>query len=172
MMPPPLQAAQIMLQTVLHGRVRLGKRYFDHSFPVQIAVRIFDLLDVLAKPLLSGSVRVNSDTGPVYKLTAVHCSGINVLQCDLVLQFYPSIRIISAHKCMAERRVDALPRSFYVETVYVLIWVRFAVSHPKAVPAPRSLRRRPALARSPLCGSSRHIPSWQYHIRTVIQFYG
>lgn len=70
-----------MFQTIFHRGIRAGKADFHHSLPIQIAVRVFDLLDKITQPLFSRSRRVKPDTAALDKLAPVNGFGIDTLHC-------------------------------------------------------------------------------------------
>ena len=60
-----------MFQTIFHRGIRAGKADFHHSLPIQIAVRVFDLLDKITQPLFSWSRRVKPDAAALDKLACM-----------------------------------------------------------------------------------------------------
>ena len=72
-----------MFQTIFHRGIRSGKADFHHSLPIQIAVRVFDLLDKITQPLFSW--RPQDQAGLLLRWTRLFLSTVFGLTSSFLL---------------------------------------------------------------------------------------
>ena len=70
-----------MFQTVLHSRVCVGEGDLHHRFPIQIAVRIFNLPDEITQPILPRCIRVEPDAAALNEHASVNILRVNRFHC-------------------------------------------------------------------------------------------
>ena len=114
------KTSQIVFQTIFHCRVRLGEADLHHCLPVQITIRISDLLDELPQPVLSRCRRIKPDAASLNKCASVNRFRADIFHCFYAHHILSTSCFVKMFRTKGYGRAsceDTLPHSFHPETI-------------------------------------------------------